>query len=117
MALVAFARAEGEHVELGQRVQRVRARPREVDDAVARADLGDLTALPRQSLPGQDVEDLLGAAVLVRERRPGAFTYLDPPQADPDAARILAEIRPGRMQVADGQLAASGFVEVGEPHG
>jgi len=115
-ALVALARPEREDVQLGQRVQRVRAASREVDDAVALADLGNLATVPREAMAGEHVEDLLRASVLVCRRRPGAGAYLDPSQADPDTTGALAEVRPGRLQMADPQLAALGFVEVGKSH-
>src|SRR5206468_7864816 len=48
-ALVVVTRPEGEHVELLDGVQRVRAAPRVVDDAVAGADLRRRALLPREA--------------------------------------------------------------------
>src|SRR5262249_33924703 len=116
-ALVVHARAEGEQVEVLQRVSGVCHPRRVVEDAVARTDLVRLAVLPRQPATCEDVEDLLLTPVLVRGRRPAPGRYLEPPDADAHAARGLAEEGPRRMQVADLPLSPVRLVEVRDPHG
>ena len=100
-ALVVPARTEGEHVELVERVQRVRGLAGWVEDAVASADLVRVAVLPREPATGEHVEQLLLAAVRMRGRRPAARRELDPAHADADRPGGLAEQRPRALEVSD----------------
>jgi hypothetical protein len=115
-ALVLVALAEGQDGEGLEGVQGVGAGAREIDDAVAGADLGYLARLPRQPSPAQHVEDLLVAAVLVRRRRPSSGRQIDPADADLCAAGGRAHHRPTAAQMAQLDLAYPRVVVVSDPH-
>ena len=114
--LVRVAVAEREHVEVLERVERVRDLVCAIDDAVARVDLEGLAVLPGEAAPREDVEDLLVAPVLVRRRRPPARGDLDAAHADGSAARRLAQKRPGPLQVAERARTLPSLVPVRDSH-
>src|SRR5947209_10255904 len=89
---------------------------REVHDAVAGGDRGRAPLMPCQTPPGEDVEDLLLVAVLVRRGRPTTRRELDPPHAGPERSRRIAKERPGRAQMAGLEAAAGCVLEVRDPH-
>jgi len=61
--------AEDQHFQpVGAAAERVLEVVRELNDAVAGADLADLLVLPREARAAEDVVDLLGGAVGVRRR-------------------------------------------------
>src|SRR5207248_1610099 len=115
------ALSEHEHVEpLVTGSERVRLGARPVDEAVAGADLVDVSVLPRQAGSAEHIEDLLLGAVHVRGRRPLARADLDPLQADGAAAGRAAEVAPGAAEMAEVRAEALGVVPVrddGTVHG
>ena len=95
------ALAERQHVQgLVAGDERVRARVRAVDEAVARAHVVRLSRPPREAAAREHVEDLLLGAVVVCRRRPPARLDADPAQSDGDRAGSAAEILPERIDVA-----------------
>ena len=103
------ALAEGEHVQAVRPPERVRVLEREVDDAVAGADLvaDGVLALPlhRDARAPEDVEDLLLGALEVERRRPHPGIDLDPL----DAYRLRARARQAPPRACDvAALAAPG---------
>src|SRR5665647_2830274 len=83
---VADVLREGEHVEtLRTGFQRVRPRPARKDEAVRFDDVEVGVLLPEQPGAAENEEDLLGATVNVRRRRPHAGIDLNTRQTDAGA--------------------------------
>ena len=74
--------------------QGVRAALGAMHNAVALRDLPRLAFLPQQPLAGENEEDLLVGAVLVRGRREVSLRHLDPPQPHRARARFAPRIAP-----------------------